>query len=245
MWGHIIGGAQGGNDKDNPIASSHKGKQDPRSPHPWLIISTHSYSPLGPTMYYMAKVDDPATASGSGLQWFKIFEDGLDGSGQWGVDRMINAGGWVDFTMPTCVAPGKYLLRAEIIALHNASKQGGAQFYIVRPILSSIKDSVIQSKDYKNFATGGQNLIGKRSANMFMNRAARKSMSVAQEVRPAPLFPSQERTRRATLAFSLASMIRPESLWAMDSRTRSLDRPNLVAKPENVGLPYMQSFCRK
>jgi cellulase len=24
-WGHVIGGPQGGNDKDNPIAASHKG----------------------------------------------------------------------------------------------------------------------------------------------------------------------------------------------------------------------------
>jgi cellulase len=24
-WGHVIGGAQGANDKDNPIAASHKG----------------------------------------------------------------------------------------------------------------------------------------------------------------------------------------------------------------------------
>jgi cellulase len=26
-WGHVIGGAQGANDKDNPIAPSHKGTQ--------------------------------------------------------------------------------------------------------------------------------------------------------------------------------------------------------------------------
>ncbi len=26
-WGHIIGGAQGANDHDNPIAASHKGKE--------------------------------------------------------------------------------------------------------------------------------------------------------------------------------------------------------------------------
>ena len=26
-WGHVIGGAQGGNDADNPIAKSHKGEQ--------------------------------------------------------------------------------------------------------------------------------------------------------------------------------------------------------------------------
>jgi cellulase len=32
--------------------------------------------------------------------------------------------------MPTCIAPGNYLLRAEIIALHSASKSMGAQFYM-------------------------------------------------------------------------------------------------------------------
>lgn len=107
-WGHIIGGAQYNPDADNPIASSHK----------------------GPTIFYMAKVDNAATASTSGQKWFKVFEDGLDGSGKWGVDRMISNGGWVDFTMPSCVAAGQYLLRAEIIALHSASKAGQAQFYM-------------------------------------------------------------------------------------------------------------------
>ncbi|KAF2198168.1 glycoside hydrolase family 61 protein-like protein [Delitschia confertaspora ATCC 74209] len=108
MWGHVIGGAQFANDADNPIAKSHK----------------------GPTIFYLAKVDNAATAQPNGLKWFKVAEDGLDGSGQWGVDRMIANNGWVDFTMPSCVAPGQYLLRAEIIALHSASKQGQAQFYM-------------------------------------------------------------------------------------------------------------------
>jgi cellulase len=80
-----------------------------------------------------AKVDNAATAQPNGLKWFKVAEDGLDGSGQWGVDRLISAGGWMDFTVPTCIAPGDYLLRAEIIALHSASSQGGAQFYMVSP----------------------------------------------------------------------------------------------------------------
>ncbi|KAF2252649.1 lytic polysaccharide monooxygenase [Trematosphaeria pertusa] len=108
MWGHVIGGAQFANDKDNPIAASHK----------------------GPTIFYMAKVDDAAKADGKGLKWFKVAQDGLDGSGKWGVDRMISSGGWVDFTMPSCVAPGQYLLRAEIIALHSATKPSQAQFYV-------------------------------------------------------------------------------------------------------------------
>ncbi|KAF2827397.1 endoglucanase II [Ophiobolus disseminans] len=107
-WGHIIGGAQSANDADHPIAKSHK----------------------GPTQFYMAKVDNAASASTSGQKWFKVFEDGLDGSGNWGVDRMIANQGWVDFTMPSCIAPGQYLLRAEIIALHSASKSMGVQFYM-------------------------------------------------------------------------------------------------------------------
>jgi cellulase len=81
--------------------------------------------------YDRAKVDNAASASPSSQKWFKVYEDGLDmSSGTWGVDRMISAGGWVDFTMPTCIAPGQYLLRAEIIALHSASKSGGVQFYM-------------------------------------------------------------------------------------------------------------------
>lgn len=80
----------------------------------------------------MAKVSNAATVSPSGLQWFKVAEDGLDGSGKWAVDRMIANGGWSEFTLPSCVASGQYLVRAEIIALHSASSTGGAQFYMVR-----------------------------------------------------------------------------------------------------------------
>lgn len=90
-----------------------------------------------------AKVDNAATAQPNGLRWFKVAEDGLDSSGKWAVDRLIASGGWMDFTMPTCVAPGNYLLRAEIIALHSASVQGAAQFYMVSSFLYPI------SKEYQ------------------------------------------------------------------------------------------------
>ncbi|OCL05159.1 lytic polysaccharide monooxygenase [Glonium stellatum] len=108
MWGHVIGGPQVANDPDNPIAKSHK----------------------GPVIFYMAKVNDAAASGTSSLQWFKVSQDGLDSSGKWGVDRMIANNGWTYFTMPSCVASGQYLLRAEIIALHSASHQGQAQFYM-------------------------------------------------------------------------------------------------------------------
>ncbi|KAI2608024.1 glycoside hydrolase family 61 protein [Hypoxylon sp. NC1633] len=108
-FGHVIGGAQIPNDPDNPIAPSHK----------------------GPVTAWLAKVDNAASASKTGLKWFKVWEDTLDTSSkQWGVDHMIANQGWVNFSLPTCVAPGDYLMRVEIIALHSAYAANGAQFYM-------------------------------------------------------------------------------------------------------------------
>jgi len=80
-------------------------------------------------MVYLAKVNNAATTGTSGLSWFKVAESGLE-SGVWAVDKMIQNGGWHYFTMPSCVAPGQYLMRVELLALHSASVQGGAQFYM-------------------------------------------------------------------------------------------------------------------
>ncbi|KAK3395754.1 glycosyl hydrolase family 61-domain-containing protein [Sordaria brevicollis] len=106
-WGHEFGGASGPNDQDHPIAASHK----------------------GPVIVYLAKVDNAASTGTSGLRWFKVAEAGLS-NGRWAVDDLIANGGWSYFNMPTCIAPGNYLMRAEIIALHNAGSSQGAQFYI-------------------------------------------------------------------------------------------------------------------
>ncbi|KAG9959726.1 carbohydrate-binding module family 1 protein, partial [Aureobasidium melanogenum] len=111
-WAHLLGGPQGSGDSDNPIAKSHK----------------------GPTQVYLAKVDDAVSASATGLKWFKIASDAVTSSGVWGVDDMIsntdsNGFGWQKFTMPSCIAPGQYLMRVELLALHSATAEGGAQFY--------------------------------------------------------------------------------------------------------------------
>ncbi|PVI02361.1 lytic polysaccharide monooxygenase [Periconia macrospinosa] len=91
-----------------------------------VIDSSHK----GPVMAYMKKVGDAKTDSGVGSGWFKIAQDGLDSSGKWGVDRLIANGGIQTITIPQCIAPGQYLLRGELIALHSASSANGAQFYM-------------------------------------------------------------------------------------------------------------------
>lgn len=84
----------------------------------------------GPVMIYLSAVDDAASADASG-EFFKIFEGGYFESNQTWANDLINEGcGLQSFTIPSDVATGDYLLRAETIALHAAGSAGGAQFYM-------------------------------------------------------------------------------------------------------------------
>ncbi|KAJ0118028.1 glycosylhydrolase family 61-1 [Diaporthe amygdali] len=86
-------------------------------------------SHLGPTLAYLKKVDNALTDTGVGSGWFKIQQDGYN-AGAWGTSKVINNGGIHAISIPSCIAPGQYLLRAEMIALHAASSSGGAQLYM-------------------------------------------------------------------------------------------------------------------
>ncbi|KAI5797797.1 putative endo-beta-1,4-glucanase D [Geopyxis carbonaria] len=91
-----------------------------------IIASSHK----GPITVYIA---DAAT-EGKGDVWTKLAEDGLT-DGTWAVDTLIANGGKHSLTLPAALAAGDYLLRAEIIALHESdtdytvNSARGAQFY--------------------------------------------------------------------------------------------------------------------
>ena len=88
-------------------------------------------------MVYMSKVSDASTADGS-TGWFKIFQDGWaktasGASGdddKWGTKDLNTCCGKMNVKIPSDLAAGDYLLRAEVIALHSAGSAGGAQFYM-------------------------------------------------------------------------------------------------------------------
>jgi len=86
----------------------------------------------GPVIAYMKKVGDATTDVGYGAGWFKVSQAGLTNaaSQNWAVTDLINNKGIQNIPIPSCIASGQYLLRAEIIALHAASSAGGAQFYM-------------------------------------------------------------------------------------------------------------------
>ncbi|KAJ3039840.1 hypothetical protein HDV00_011749 [Rhizophlyctis rosea] len=75
-----------------------------------IIASSHK----GPVVVYIA----PASSNGSGPVWVKIYEDGGNPS-SWGVDKLIAARGRHYINLPN-LAPGKYLIRPELITLHEA-----------------------------------------------------------------------------------------------------------------------------
>jgi lytic cellulose monooxygenase (C1-hydroxylating) len=60
--------------------------------------------------------------------WVKLAEEGYS-NGVWAVDTLITNRGKHSVTLPK-LTPGEYLLRPEIIALHEGNRVGGAQFYM-------------------------------------------------------------------------------------------------------------------
>lgn len=88
----------------------------------------------GPVLDYLANCNGECTSvDKTKLQFNKIDELGLlDYSsmpGSWASDKLIAANNSWTVTVPQSVAPGNYVLRHEIIALHSAQNPDGAQNY--------------------------------------------------------------------------------------------------------------------
>src|ERR1700760_1362915 len=63
-----------------------------------------------------------------GPVWTKVASDGFS-NGQWATDKLIRNKGKHSFTFPH-VPTGEYIIRPEIVALHEGNRQGGAQLYM-------------------------------------------------------------------------------------------------------------------
>lgn len=88
----------------------------------------------GPLITYLANCNgDCSTVDKTTLEFFKIDEGGLvdDSSvpGTWASDIMINNNNTWTSTIPIDIGPGNYVVRHEIIALHGAGSEDGAQNY--------------------------------------------------------------------------------------------------------------------
>ncbi|KFA65920.1 hypothetical protein S40285_02391 [Stachybotrys chlorohalonatus IBT 40285] len=85
----------------------------------------------GPVITYIAEYTE---GDATGPIWTKIAEDGFDGT-EWAIDKLKRNGGLAEFTIPSGLAGGQYLIRQEIIAHHESevsfaeNPARGAQFY--------------------------------------------------------------------------------------------------------------------
>ncbi|KAJ5378211.1 uncharacterized protein N7496_005620 [Penicillium cataractarum] len=88
----------------------------------------------GPVIDYLANCGDSCeTVDKTTLEFFKIDGVGLVDDttvpGTWGDDQLIaNNNSWM-VEIPPTLAPGNYVLRHELIALHSAGSEDGAQNY--------------------------------------------------------------------------------------------------------------------
>ncbi|KAF4450544.1 murein transglycosylase [Fusarium albosuccineum] len=100
-------------------------RESPSYTKPGAIAEGHK----GPCSVYIKKVDDMYSDAAAGAGWFKIWEDGYDvEEGTWCVDRLRANGGLLSVDLPTGLPAGYYLVRPEVLALHNAPN-GDPQFY--------------------------------------------------------------------------------------------------------------------
>ncbi|GAA5990898.1 hypothetical protein JCM11641_002875 [Rhodosporidiobolus odoratus] len=72
----------------------------------------------------------PLDANTDGPVWVEIGSEAYYSSdAEWAVTKMIGNAGRNSITIPATLAPGDYLVRFELLALHSAGTAGGAQFY--------------------------------------------------------------------------------------------------------------------
>ncbi|PYH34758.1 hypothetical protein ABZX51_008776 [Aspergillus tubingensis] len=88
----------------------------------------------GPVLDYLARCDGSCeTVDKTDLEFFKIDGVGLisdsEVPGTWGTDQLINNNNSWMVEIPPSIAAGNYVLRHELIALHGAEEEDGAQNY--------------------------------------------------------------------------------------------------------------------
>ncbi|KAL8641635.1 MAG: hypothetical protein Q9228_001584 [Teloschistes exilis] len=101
----------------------------PDASQPGALDKSH----MGPCSVYMKKVDNSAADdNAAGPGWFKIYEEDYDNStAQWCTSKIMANDGKLSVQIPSDLAGGYYLVRPELLALHEADKSPpDPQFYV-------------------------------------------------------------------------------------------------------------------
>jgi hypothetical protein len=105
----------------------------------------------GPCAVYMKAVSFPTLDYAVGPGWFKVWHGGYDESGSfWCTEKIINNQGFLSINLPHTLPGGYYLVRPEILSLHESDKTppnpqfyvGCAQIFIRSAVMGSINETV-------------------------------------------------------------------------------------------------------
>ncbi|CAA9959720.1 hypothetical protein PTMSG1_03129 [Pyrenophora teres f. maculata] len=95
-----------------------------------FVWNTWPVGHTGPIINYIAPCNgDCSTLSSTALRWSKITQSAIVSPGTWITDLLIKNNFKTSMVLPAKLAPGNYVIRHEIIALHAASNVNGAQLY--------------------------------------------------------------------------------------------------------------------
>ncbi|KAL2754360.1 carbohydrate-binding module family 18 protein [Sodiomyces alcalophilus JCM 7366] len=85
----------------------------------------------GPCSVYVKPVSDILADRAAGPGWFKIWHEGYDeDEGLWCTEKLINNRGLLSVELPSGLPAGYYLVRPELVALHQAYNQGIPEYYL-------------------------------------------------------------------------------------------------------------------
>ncbi|KAI9667977.1 MAG: hypothetical protein M1821_000797 [Bathelium mastoideum] len=86
----------------------------------------------GPCAVYLKNVDSAINDTAIGDGWFKIWDDGYDQTaGKWCTEKLRDNNGHMSVQLPSSIEGGSYLVRPELLALHQADKTpSNPQFYV-------------------------------------------------------------------------------------------------------------------
>jgi hypothetical protein len=79
----------------------------------------------------MKKVNSAIQDTAAGDGWFKIWDEGYDETtNQWCTTKLINNGGFMSVNLPQDLLGGYYLVRSELLALHQVPSANNPQYYV-------------------------------------------------------------------------------------------------------------------
>lgn len=99
----------------------------PDAREPGAIDASH----VGPCAVYVKPVSDMFSDEAAGPGWTKIWHEGYDDdAGLWCTEKLNKNDGLLSVELPSGLPPGYYLVRPELLGLHQAASKGDPQYYV-------------------------------------------------------------------------------------------------------------------